>query len=1006
MFYASVMGSPPPGQEIPLAGPATACCQPFLLTLNGVFMDFTSNELGSSDPDAERDSGAGRTDAERKPAPGPSSTFLPGANLTGQQIGHYLVEERLGGGVMSTVYRARDQILERTVALKVLMPGADEVARERFRREARTVSFLEHPHIVRTYQVGQTGADGLIYIAMQLVEGFSLSTLLERHGKLCVVDACNLLEPIARALAYAHRHGVIHRDVKPGNILLHRVPPGTPHSVQLTILDTPVIPLLTDFGIARALDAPELTSVGRTIGTPAFMSPEQCAGRSDIDGRADIYSLGAVLYRCLVGRIPFTGSTTQILHAHVYEPLLIPDQVSRTLPLVVAETLRRSMMKDPAERYPNAELMADDLALGAGRQVEPSPASLELDPDEMTQTLEVAPVTQPVDSGGTVLVPARSPGGPPSGVRPRPPVGEPIPSPSPRPVPRSRRAVLTRRLGMGVLSTAVVLLLVFLSISLFNSVFNSLGEDGLAQSPTATRPLGSQAGPGTPQAPPAGAVSLSPTPSAQTPPTVGAASSPTDPPATVAAGSPITATAVATPPPDVTPTPIPTPAASLASAWDDAQAFYAEQDWAEALSWLTIVRRIDPSFQQEQVTAMMVDSYLGLAAQANGEGQPEVALDYLDEALALQEDDILLLRLRTATAQFLEAQATPPPSVEEMELIRRSLQQAHAAYGDKLAESQKPCAAIEQVTAANRILPDPKLSEKLADYQAQCDTVKAIAAVSQLGGHLIYSAYQNERYRIFRMPVAYDAPSTLLVENGTQPSLRPDGRVIAFYSLRADYQGLSGFDLNAGLDPNDRSVRYTDFVEDSRDSPPSWSPDGSRLVYASMSFGDGRSRIYVVPADGSRRATTLALGKDPAWHPSDDWIVYNGTDETGNNPGLWLMHSDGTGRTRLTDNGNDQRPTWSPDGRYVVFMSNGRDGNWEVYRVDLLDGSILRLTSHPAQDGLPTVSPDSKYVAFLSDRDGYWRIYYVPINGGPVRPLSRMAGELPKWLEYAIQWVN
>ena len=132
----------------------------------------------------------------------------------------------------------------------------------------------------------------------------------------------------------------------------------------------------------------------------------------------------------------------------------------------------------------------------------------------------------------------------------------------------------------------------------------------------------------------------------------------------------------------------------------------------------------------------------------------------------------------------------------------------------------------------------------------------------------------------------------------------------------------------------------------------------------------------------------------------------NGTDESGGAPGLWLIRPDGSGRTRLTDNGNDQRPTWTPDGRSVVFMSNGRDDNWDVYRVDLDSLAVTRLTWHTAQDGLPAVSPDGRYVAFMSDRDGYWRLWFVPIEGGEAQPLADIPGELPKWLEHSVQWVR
>ena len=308
------------------------------------------------------------------------------ANLTGRQIGRYLIGRRLGSGGAAAVYQAYDQVQGRSVALKVLLPGADETTRSRFRQEARTAGALRHPNIVTTLQVGDAPADGVAYIAMELIEGESLARLLERRGKLQAEESCNLLTPIAQALALAHRAGVIHRDVKPSNILLRPASPGAPGSVQLEALDHPVIPFLSDFGIARALDTPELTNVGRTIGTPAYMAPEQCAGSRDVNAQSDIYSLGAVLYRCLVGRAPFLGSTTQILYAHVYESVTIPDDILAALPPRVVDVLRYTLAKEPAERYVNALELADALTLAAGRSL-PSPDAQET---ETTSTLTLA----------------------------------------------------------------------------------------------------------------------------------------------------------------------------------------------------------------------------------------------------------------------------------------------------------------------------------------------------------------------------------------------------------------------------------------------------------------------------------------------------------------------------------------------------------------------------------------------------------------------------------------
>lgn len=327
-------------------------------------------------------------------------------NLTGKQLGRYLIGQQLGSGGVATVYRAYDQVQGQTVALKLLLPGADDKAYTRFRTEAMTAGALRHPHIVRILQIGIAPQGEVAYIAMELVEGESLADLLRQQGRLRPEESANLLEPIARALAEAHRHGVVHRDVKPGNILLRPVSPGAPHSIQLEALDYPVVPLLTDFGIARALDAPELTNIGRTVGTPAYMAPEQCAGSREVDGRADVYALGAVLYRCVAGRLPFTGTTTQILHAHVYEPLTIEDSTFRQLSPLMVDVLQRSLAKRPEDRYATADDMADALALAAGR-TSPRP-NMATGESTATLTMTAVPVVNPSTetTSSTVLVPA------------------------------------------------------------------------------------------------------------------------------------------------------------------------------------------------------------------------------------------------------------------------------------------------------------------------------------------------------------------------------------------------------------------------------------------------------------------------------------------------------------------------------------------------------------------------------------------------------------------------
>ncbi len=364
------------------------------------------DSLNSTPPD---NPGSGRSDNAY--GGGPAIDGPPGVgllDLTGRQIGRYLIGQRLGSGGVATVYRAFDQVQGQTVALKVLLPSADEKSYTRFRREALTAGALRHPNIVRILQVGTAPHGEVAYIAMELVEGESLADLLSQRRSLTAAEACALLAPIADALNFAHEAGIIHRDVKPSNILLRPASRGAPGAVVIESLEYPVIPLLSDFGIARALDAPELTSAGRTVGTPAYMAPEQAAGSRDVDGRADIYALGTVLYRCVTGRLPFVGTATQILHAHVYDPLLIESAQLAELPPDLVAVLRRSLAKRPEERYATPAQMAGALQLIAQRE------AIAPRTDVTTTLANITPVPfgRPGEpSETTILVPGHFPAG-------------------------------------------------------------------------------------------------------------------------------------------------------------------------------------------------------------------------------------------------------------------------------------------------------------------------------------------------------------------------------------------------------------------------------------------------------------------------------------------------------------------------------------------------------------------------------------------------------------------
>jgi len=264
-------------------------------------------------------------------------------------LGHsYSVERELGGGGMSRVFLATETALGRKVVVKVLPPEmAAGVNIERFRREITLAAGLQHPHIVPLHAAGQAG--DIFYYTMPLVEGESLRAKLAREGELPIGETVRILRDVADALAYAHTHGVVHRDIKPDNVLI-----SGHHAV------------VTDFGVAKAVSAASgessLTSLGVALGTPAYMAPEQAAADPHVDHRADLYALGAMAYEMLCGRPPFTGmSASQVLAAHV---TLAPDPVSThrsSVPPALNVLVMRLLEKKPADRVQTAQELATTL---------------------------------------------------------------------------------------------------------------------------------------------------------------------------------------------------------------------------------------------------------------------------------------------------------------------------------------------------------------------------------------------------------------------------------------------------------------------------------------------------------------------------------------------------------------------------------------------------------------------------------------------------------------------
>ncbi|MGE0712706.1 MAG: protein kinase [Planctomycetota bacterium] len=262
------------------------------------------------------------------------------------RLGPYELERELARGGQGVVYVARRPGLDREVAVKVLLAGqASPEEVQRFLVEARTASRLQHRNVVRIHDVGQEG--GNPYLVMELVRGGSLRERLERQGPLAPRDAALLCARLARALAYAHEQAVLHRDLKPHNVLL----------------DAEGEPVLTDFGLAKDVGADGVTRTGQVMGTPAYMPPEQAGGeRERVDRRADVYSLGATLYHALTGQPPFAGPTAlNVMHAVLTEEPRRPRALRRELDRDLETVVLRCLEKDPDARYPTMSALADDL---------------------------------------------------------------------------------------------------------------------------------------------------------------------------------------------------------------------------------------------------------------------------------------------------------------------------------------------------------------------------------------------------------------------------------------------------------------------------------------------------------------------------------------------------------------------------------------------------------------------------------------------------------------------
>lgn len=503
---------------------------------------------------------------------------------------------------------------------------------------------------------------------------------------------------------------------------------------------------------------------------------------------------------------------------------------------------------------------------------------------------------------------------------------------------------------------------------------------------------------------------------------------------------------------------------AVIAIFEEAQAFAQGQKWDEVVQRLTQVRDLAPDFRAQEVSDLLYTANFNLGLELLRNDQTEQGIHALEEALAERPGDVEASRQLDMASLYASAQASWnadwPSTINYLEQlytlkpdyldVRKTLYQAYEDYGDDLVAEEAWCAAELQYQEATMLEPGPEIQSKQAEAARLCRapttspttvpratatramasgnvatlTATAISTptISDASGSVIFSRFneKNGHWEIVSVDPTGGVQDVILGD-ATQPAASPDGRLLAYHSEVDQSEGLHVFNIASGED-----IRVTTFRED---ATPDWAPDSLRFVFPSQRSGDRRWQVYIAWADGKGDPVALVQGRTPAWSPNGTLIAYQGTDAQGNNPGLYLMDSQGGTPARITQDESDRAPAWSPGcasldlsltnqgvetapsqassrtNCRMAFMST-QSGNWEIYIVELPAGKVTRLTNSAGNDGLPTWSPDGKQLAFVSDRDGSWGIYVMPAAGGKATKIADWGEEHSDWLVERVAWAR
>ncbi|HEX5164612.1 MAG TPA: protein kinase [Thermomicrobiales bacterium] len=845
----------------------------------------------------------------------------------GGTLGNYSIEESLGTGGMGRVYRAVHIHINRVAAVKVLHEQfqVDPAFQARFLREAQAIAALQHPNIVDVYDFNDD--QGVFYLVMEYVPDGSLRSMLKEHAErgtaLPLAQGLELIRQAAEALDYAHRSGMVHRDIKPDNLLLRHDP----------ITDTFIVKV-ADFGLARLGDSVTLTAEGQAMGTPAYMSPEQCQG-TDLDGRSDIYSLGVVLYEVITGATPFVmRSLTDAIYKHVYVEPPSPLDVRPDLPDELAAIALRCMAKNPVDRFQTAGELAAALARLTRtdlRDVEQAVTLAEPLPpvDQLRVALDSgeAPLTPGeataltvtlVNAGRTAVHASISIDG----------IPEDWISTPPRDVLLAPGAEISGPIRVAVPATATgpgEYPVVVRAAALENPALRAEATTRLLLRPV--QPVGAGAGAG-----------------------AGSGGGGTLPPG--------------------------------GEAIEDR----GRPGWlagAAVVLLLLVVGAIAyallrPDGGDDEDTGVVADGTptAGVATTtatiASTASATDTAAGATATAVVIVGPGETPTVKPAATATLAAATETPAPAVLPETIVFTAGRNLADSTGtldiyqmNPDGSDQRPLISQPNDDWLAAISPDGRrvvwVSRQHGNHQLYIAMVDGtgVRRLTTSTGDDLYPAWAPDSVHILfsRNEDGDDELYVLNVDNGTLVRLTDNDAYDGFAAWSPDGTRIAGTSSLAGN--NDiyvsegvlRDVSADRLTDDpANDFNPVWSPDGTQLAFVSNRGGD--NDIYRMQADGSGLIPLTSSPADefaPAWSPDGSRIAF--CRQTGNACDVVVINTDGSGELVLASNASQHDPdiTWSPDSMKLAYLSE-ESGNYDVFTVALFGSPPARLTDAPGND--------------------------------------------------------